>query len=115
MLGAGLSSGRGRSPIPSVVGPLGVGEGRGLGAAAAHGVGEAPDARGVLSGVAELVAGEEPVGAFAGTAGLDVGGLLAGLPAAGHDDGALDGGALLAIDVLGVGEPQRVEVLVRRA
>jgi hypothetical protein len=46
-----------------------------LGSAAAHCVGEASDARGVLSVVAELVAGEEPVGAFAGAAGLDVGGL----------------------------------------
>ena len=43
--------------------------------------------------------------------GLDVGGLLAGLPAAGEHDGALDGRALLAVDVLCVGQPQRVEVL----
>ena len=73
--------------------------------------GEAPDAVGVLSFEAELVAGEVPVGAVAGAGGLDVGGLLAGLPAAGEDDGALDGRALLAVDVLGVAEPQRVEVL----
>ncbi len=81
-----------------------------MGSAAAHGVGEASDARGVVF-VAELVAGEEPVGAFAGAAGLDVGGLLAGLPAAGDDDGALHCGALLAVDVLCVGEPDRVQVL----
>ena len=43
--------------------------------------------------------------------GLDVGGLLAGLPAAGEHDGALDGRALLAVDVLRVGESQGVEVL----
>jgi hypothetical protein len=60
---------------------------------------------------AELVAGDVPVGAVAGARGLDVGGLFAGLPAAGDDDGALDGCALLAVDVLGVGEPQRAELL----
>jgi hypothetical protein len=59
----------------------------------------------------ELVAAEEPVGAFAGAAGLDIGGLLAGLPASGDNDGALDGSALLAVDVLCVGESYRVEVL----
>ena len=52
-----------------------------------------------------------PVGAVAGAGGLDVGGLLAGLPAASEDDGAIDGRALLAVDVLGVGEPQGLEVL----
>ena len=56
--------------------------------------------------ISELVAGEEPLGAVAGAAGLDVGGLAAGLPAAGDDDGAVDGRALLAVDVLGVGETQ---------
>ena len=65
----------------------------------------------VLSFEAELVAGEEPLGALSGAAGLDVGGLLAGLPAAGHDDGALYGRALLAVDVLGVAETQRLKVL----
>ncbi len=58
---------------------------------------------GVLSFDAELVACEEPVGAVACAGGLDVGGLLAGLPAAGEHDRALDGRALLAVDVLGVG------------
>ena len=65
----------------------------------------------VLSVETELVAGEEPLGALPGAAGLDVGGLPAGLPAAGHDDGALDGRALLAVDVLGVAETQGLEVL----
>lgn len=82
-------------------------EGRCLGSAVAHGVGEASDAGGVLSLVAELVAGEEPVGALAGAAGLDVGGLLAGLPAAGDDDGALDGGALEDVGEL-TSRPARV-------
>ena len=54
---------------------------------------------------------EEPLGALAGAARLDVGGLLAGLPAAGHDDRALDGRALLAVDVLGVAETQALQVL----
>jgi hypothetical protein len=53
---------------------------------------------------AELVACEEPLGALSGAAGLDVGGLLAGLPSAGNDHGALYGRALLAVDVLGVAE-----------
>ena len=69
------------------------------------------DAPLVLALEAELVAGEEPLGALAGAAGLDVGGLLAGLPAAGDDDGALDGRALLAVDVLGVAEAQALQVL----
>ena len=51
------------------------------------------------------------LGAVACAGGLDVGGLLAGLPAAGEHDGALDGRALLTVDVLRVREPQRVEVL----
>jgi len=74
--------------------------------------GEPPDAVGVLSFLAELVACEVPVGAVAGACGLDVGALLAGLPAAGEDDGALDGRALLAVDVLGVAEADRVELLL---
>ena len=53
---------------------------------------------------AELVAGEEPLGALPCTARLNVGGLLAGLPSAGHDHGALYGRSLLAVDVLGVAE-----------
>jgi hypothetical protein len=66
--------------------------------------GEAPDSPLVLALEAELVASEEPLRALPGAAGLDVGGLLAGLPAAGHDHGALYGRALLAVDVLGVSE-----------
>ena len=73
--------------------------------------GELGDALLVLALDAELVAREEPLGALPCAAGLDVGGLLAGLPAAGDDDGALDGRALLAVDVLGVGEAQALEVL----
>jgi hypothetical protein len=73
--------------------------------------GEAPDAVGVLSFEAELVTCEEPIGAAAGACGLHVGALLAGLPAAGERDRALHGRALLAIDVLGVAEPDRAEIL----
>ena len=80
-----------------------------------HLLGEARDPLGVLSFVAEVVARDEPVGAVARARGLDVGGLLAGLPAAGEHDGALDGRALLAVDVLRVGEPQRLQILVGRA
>jgi hypothetical protein len=77
-----------------------------------HEVGEAFDASGVLSFVAGVIAGDEPVGAVACSGRLDIGGLLACLPAAGQDDGALDGRALLAVGVLSVSEPQRVEILV---
>jgi hypothetical protein len=42
---------------------------------------------------------------------LDVGGLLAGLPAPGDDQGAGDGRALGAVDVLGVAEAHASEVL----
>ncbi len=80
-------------------------------AAGPHLLGELLDAPLVLSLEAELVAGEEPLGALAGAAGLDVGGLPAGLPATGHDDGPLDGCALLAVDVLGVAQAQGLEVL----
>ena len=55
-------------------------------AAVGHPLGEARDARGVLSFGAELVAGDEPVGAVPCACGLDVGRLLAGLPAAGEHD-----------------------------
>jgi hypothetical protein len=73
--------------------------------------GEAADAVGVLSFEAELVTCEVPVGAVACACGLYVGALLAGLPAAGEDDRALHGRALLAVDVLGVAEPDRAEIL----
>lgn len=59
----------------------------------------------------EVLAGDVPVGALAGAACLDVCGLFAGLPSADEDDGALDGGALLAVDVLGVGEADGLEVV----
>ena len=65
----------------------------------------------VLSFGAEVVAGDEPVGAVPCARGLDVGGLLAGLPAAGENDGVLDGRALLTVDMLRVGQSQRVQVL----
>ena len=81
-----------------------------LGAALAHPVGELHDASLVLAFGAELVAGEEPLGGLAGAAGLDVGCLLAGLPAAGEHDGALDGCPLLAVDVLRVAEAQRLQI-----
>jgi hypothetical protein len=74
--------------------------------------GESSDAVVVLSLLAELVACEVPVGAVAGAGGLDVGALLAGLPAAGEDDGVLDGGALLSVDVFGVAEADCVELLL---
>ncbi len=83
----------------------------GLRAAVSHPLGEARDPPGVLPFLAEVVAGDEPVGALSGSGGLDVGGLLTGLPAAGQYDGALDGRALLAVDMLRVGQPQRVQVL----
>src|ERR1700730_13668750 len=87
-----------------------VGDRRCLPAAVAPSLGEAWGALGVVSVLVEVVVGEVPVGALAGAGRLDVGGLFAGLPAAGENDGALDGRALLAVDVLGVGELQGVEV-----
>src|ERR1700685_480810 len=82
-----------------------------LSMAVGHFPGETHDPSGVLYFVAEVVACDEPVGSVACSACLDVGGLLAGLPAAGEHDGALDGRALLTVDVLCVDQPQRVEVL----
>ena len=76
-----------------------------------HALGEAVDALGVLSLFADLLAGDVPVGAVAGTGRLDVGGLLACLPTAGEHDGAIDGRALLTVDVLSVSEPQRLDVV----
>jgi hypothetical protein len=78
--------------------------------AVANVLGEAPNAVGVVPFHAEVVAGDEPVGALAGAGCLDVGGLLVGLPAAGHDQRARDGRTLGAVDVLpvvlhGFGEP----------
>jgi hypothetical protein len=90
--------------LPGGIGEFLVGEGGSLCAAVAHSFGEAGGAVGVVAVGAEVFAGEVPVGAVSRAGCLDVGGLLAGLPAAGEDDGALDGRALLAVDVLGVGE-----------
>ena len=80
-------------------------------AAIAHALGQPRDPVGVLSFLAKLVAGEVPVGAVAGAGGLDVGGLLAGLPAAGEHDGTIDGRALLAVDMLRVRESQGLDIL----
>ena len=66
--------------------------------------GEAFDAVGVVAFGSEVFAVDVPVGALAGAGCLDVGGLLAGLPAAGDDEGAGDGRALGAVDVLRVAE-----------
>ena len=80
-------------------------------AAAGHALGESCDPVWVLSLQPEVLAGDVPVGALAGAGGLDVGGLFGGLPSAGEDHCSLDGRALLAVDVLGVGEAYRLEVL----
>ncbi len=74
-----------------------MGERRYLGTALGHAFGQARDASRILPFNAEVVAGDVQVGAVAGACRLDIGGLLAGLPAAGQDDRALDGRALLAI------------------
>ena len=79
--------------------------------AATHPFGERVDAVGVLSFDAEVLPGDEPVGALAGAGRLDVGGLLARLPSAGHNQCAGDGRALCAVDVLGVSQPQAGEVV----
>jgi hypothetical protein len=81
--------------------------------AVGHALAESCDPIGILSFFPELAAGEVPVGAVPGAGGLDVGRLLAGLPAAGEHDGAIDGRALLAVDMLGVGESQGLDVLAR--
>src|SRR5271165_409290 len=84
---------------------------RRVGAAAPHLVSELHDPSLILPLRPELLSSEEPLGRLARTAGLHVGGLLTRLPASRDDDGALDGGALLAVDVLGVAEAQRAEVV----
>jgi hypothetical protein len=86
-----------------------------VGAAGSHLAGEVPDAPLVLALEAELVASQEPLGALPCAAGLDVGGLLAGLPSAGHNDGPLYRCSLLTVDVLGVAETQRLKVLPGKA
>src|SRR5450759_4976093 len=95
------------------VGQLGVRERWGLGVAAAHVRREAADAVSVVPFDAESFARDEPVGALAGAGRLDIGGLLAGLPAAGEHNGAIDGRPLLAVDVRGVSETKGLHVLTR--
>jgi hypothetical protein len=73
-----------------------------LGVAAAHVLGESLDAVGVVAFCSEVFAVDEPGCALAGAGCLDVGGLLAGLPAAGDDERAGDGCTLLAVDVSGI-------------
>ena len=90
---------------------MGVREGWGLGVAAAHVGCESLDAVGVVAFCSEVFAVDEPGCALAGAGCLDVGGLLAGLPAAGDDERAGDGRALGAVDVLRVPEPHAAEVL----
>lgn len=79
--------------------------------AVGHALGEARDAFGVLPLFAEVIASNEPTGAVACAGGLDVGGLLTCLPAAGEDDGPIDGRALLAVGMLRVGQSQRAEAV----
>lgn len=79
--------------------------------ASAHVLREPFDAVGVVAFGAEVLAGDVPIGALAGAGCLDVGGLLARLPTAGDDERAGDGGALRAVDVLRVPEPQPREVI----
>src|SRR5579875_304199 len=93
------------------IGQLWVGQGRCLRVAAAHVLSEPFDAAGVGAFDAEVVAGDVPVGALAGARRLDVGGLLARLPAAGDDERAGHGRALRAVDVLRVPEAQPREVI----
>jgi hypothetical protein len=83
----------------------------GLRAAVFHAFCEAADSCGVVSLVDEVFAGDEPVGVFAGAGRLDVGGLLAGLPAAGDDERAGDGRALGAVNVACVRQPYSCEVI----
>jgi hypothetical protein len=82
-----------------------------LGVAVSHLLGEAVDAVAVVSFSSEVLAVDVPVGALAGAGCLDVGGLLAGLPSAGHNQGSGDGRALRAVDVLGVPEAQPGEIV----
>ncbi len=99
------------SGSPVGVCELSVVEGWCLPAADAELLCEAHDAPVVLAVDAELVAGEEPLGRLPGAGCLDVCALLAGLPSASEDDGPVDGRALLAVDVLRVGETDVPKVL----
>jgi hypothetical protein len=98
------------SGAPVGVRQLSVGEGWCLTSADAELLREAHDAPLVLAVDAELVAGEEPLGRVPGAGCLDIGALLACLPAAGEHDRPVDGCALLAVDVLGVGETDVLKV-----
>jgi hypothetical protein len=84
-----------RSPVG--IGQLAVLEGRCVATAGAHLRRKQLDVAAVLGFEAELLTCEVPVAAVAGAGCLDVGGLAAGLPAAGDDDREVDGGALLAV------------------
>src|SRR4029077_9278063 len=92
-------------------GKLGVGQRRRLRVAAAHALREALDALGVVAFDAEVLARDVPIGSLPSTRGLDVGGLLARLPAAGHDERPGDGGSLSAVDVRRIGKPQAPKVI----
>jgi len=83
---AARREGRLEAPSPIWLGKLGVPERWCVGSAVSHLAGEAPDSPLVLALDAELPAGEIPLGALSGAAGLDVGGLLACLPSAGDND-----------------------------
>lgn len=87
-------------------------DGRSVRSTSVHPLQEPCDSVGVLAFFAKLVASEVPVCAVACAGGLYVGALLACLPAAGEHDRTIHGRALLAVDVLGVGKPQRLGVLV---
>lgn len=103
--------GEGEICLPSAAGWLAVCEGWCLRAAAPHALGEAFDAVGVMSVGAELVPVDVPVGSMAGAGCLDVGWLLARLPAAGDDERAGDGRALGAVYVAGVAESELAELV----
>jgi len=66
---------------------------------------------GVLAVGAEVLPVDEPVRSEAGAGCFDVGGLLAGLPAAGHDERTGDGRSPCPVDVLGVREADAREIL----
>ena len=94
--------------LPAALGSFQVREGWGTRAAVGHLLGKPGEPCGVLSFLAKVVASNEPRGAVACSGGLDVGGLLAGLPSAGEHDGALD---CRGVDVLRVGQSQRLQVI----
>jgi hypothetical protein len=76
--------------VPRRAWDFSVDDGWSVRSAVSHVLGETGDSDGVLSFFAELVAGEVPVGAMTGTACLNVGRLLACLPAAGEHDRTIE-------------------------